>query len=71
MSDTDDSPNRIPFSFRCPLPLYRRMEKHAAALQMNVSTFICCALRHALGSPEELEKALSSLEPGHHPDTAP
>ena len=47
------------------------MEKHAAALQMNVSTFICCALRHALGSPEELEKALSSLEPGHHPDTAP
>ncbi len=70
MSDTD-SPDRIPFSFRCPLPLYRRMKKHTTSLQMNVSTFICCALRHALGSPEELEKALTALELAHHPDTSP
>lgn len=65
-----DSPERIPFSFRCPQSLYRRIENHAAALQMNVSTFVCCALQHALGSPEELEKALAAFESGHHPDTS-
>lgn len=69
MSDTD-SPEQTPFSFRCPLPLYRRMQKQAATLQMTVSSFVCCALRHALGSPEELEKALAELETFHHPDTS-
>lgn len=69
MSNTG-TPERISFSFRCPLPLYRRMKKHATALQMNVSTFVCCALRRALGSPEELEKALAEFETGHHPDTS-
>ena len=57
-----DSTERIPFSFRCPLPLYRRMKKQAAALQTNVSTFVCSALKHALGSPEDLEQAMAELE---------
>ena len=61
MSDTEQQ-NSAPLSFRCPLPLYRRMEQHAAALHMDISEFIFAALHHALGSPEELDQALAELE---------
>lgn len=62
MSGTD-STKRSAFSFRCPLPLYRRMEKHAATMHMDISEFVFAALRHALGSSEALNKALSSTAP--------
>ena len=66
MSDTEQQ-NSTPLSFRCPLPLYRRMEQHAAALHMDISAFIFTALHHALGSPEELDNALAALNQPHHP----
>ena len=61
MSDPSQPPS-VSFAFRCPLPLYRRMEQHAATLHLNTSEFIIAALQHALGSPEELDQALAELE---------
>lgn len=65
MNETHEQ-KRKSVSFRCPLPLYRRMQQHAAALNMDTSEFISAALLHALGTPEELERALAELTSPPH-----